>query len=515
MILVFPQWRWLVLLSAGWMGTGIASAAEAVPDFITEVRPILSKHCWNCHGPLEQKGNLRLDSYEALQKGGHLSQNLLERKADANPLLKRLRTDDQTLRMPQGQPPLAAEEQKIIERWLLAGAKYAEAAVETKPPLDIPWWERWNSLVDLPTEHLYPAIGLTMVFLLFILLLERGRQNGTQPTSPWLWRKLATYAVRIGHGGYFGMILTGLSFGLISQLRFEWEKEADLRRELTTARNDASRGFSNNNCSLPMVMFDSKQPQPLRPHHPRRLGGIYYRGNDERSDQLYNGGFYRTATMEVYLVDSAKKQLAWNDPFPTDGKLFIHLTIKKAPFATPSLFTPELMGKILLSHSCSTFMYENVADDLIPLTVVEEGEHWEAMYPLANIVQNDRKLGIVYIQQGAFENGALGGTVHFGIGYNILIEEGKISPSSELWLGTIVLPANFVPLNPKHITFYEWFDFRPIPEIEGGNTIDPKLLGVEQYLGKQPQSEAKRPVQESEKTKDSPAEPQAKTPAGD
>src|SRR5437016_8150023 len=35
-----------------------ASAAPA-PDFSREVRPLLEKHCFKCHGPEKQKGGLR------------------------------------------------------------------------------------------------------------------------------------------------------------------------------------------------------------------------------------------------------------------------------------------------------------------------------------------------------------------------------------------------------------------------------------------------------------------------
>ncbi len=45
-----------------------ASTGQATPmiSFGKDVRPILSKHCWSCHGPDEQKreAQLRLDRYE-------------------------------------------------------------------------------------------------------------------------------------------------------------------------------------------------------------------------------------------------------------------------------------------------------------------------------------------------------------------------------------------------------------------------------------------------------------------
>ena len=47
--------------------SGISSAAEKL-RFEHEIRPLLSKTCFFCHGPDEkhQKGDLRLDTHEGL-----------------------------------------------------------------------------------------------------------------------------------------------------------------------------------------------------------------------------------------------------------------------------------------------------------------------------------------------------------------------------------------------------------------------------------------------------------------
>ena len=41
-----------------------------VVQFEKQVRPLLVKHCIKCHGPRKQEGGLRLDSREAILKGG-------------------------------------------------------------------------------------------------------------------------------------------------------------------------------------------------------------------------------------------------------------------------------------------------------------------------------------------------------------------------------------------------------------------------------------------------------------
>ena len=44
--------------------------AERVRFFEQEVRPLLVEKCYACHGAEKQKGGLRLDSREAILKGG-------------------------------------------------------------------------------------------------------------------------------------------------------------------------------------------------------------------------------------------------------------------------------------------------------------------------------------------------------------------------------------------------------------------------------------------------------------
>ena len=41
---------------------------------------------------------------------------------------------------------------------------------------------------------------------------------------------------------------------------------------------------------------------------------------------------------------------------------------------------------------------------------------------------------------------------------------------------------NLIPPAQQGVAFHEWFDFRPIPEITGGNSTDPKLLGIEEHI---------------------------------
>ncbi|MDB6033158.1 MAG: Planctomycete cytochrome, partial [Verrucomicrobiales bacterium] len=107
---------------------GFASAAEA-PDFLREVRPILSSHCFKCHGPDEsaRKGKLRLDDREAALKGGKSGEKAITPgKPDSSAIIARVFTKDEDELMPPTKikHPLTLEQKEILKRWVLAGAEY-------------------------------------------------------------------------------------------------------------------------------------------------------------------------------------------------------------------------------------------------------------------------------------------------------------------------------------------------------------------------------------------------------
>ena len=61
----------LFTLSVVTFGTeNVWAQADSVEFFESRVRPVLATHCISCHGPKAQKGGLRLDSREALLRGG-------------------------------------------------------------------------------------------------------------------------------------------------------------------------------------------------------------------------------------------------------------------------------------------------------------------------------------------------------------------------------------------------------------------------------------------------------------
>ncbi len=115
------------LLAIALVLPGIAIAAA--PDFTRDIRPLLSDRCFKCHGPAEDKGDLRLDRRETAL--AVLSPDDLAKSE----FLRRITTNDQDDRMPpQGKAkPLTHDETAKLRAWLEAGAPYAQHWAYLKP----------------------------------------------------------------------------------------------------------------------------------------------------------------------------------------------------------------------------------------------------------------------------------------------------------------------------------------------------------------------------------------------
>jgi len=107
-----------------------ASATTAGPvQFNRDIRPILSDHCFSCHGPDVQKmkGGLRLDLREAaLRPAKSGKKAILPRDAAGSELVHRLLTDDadELMPPPEAHKPLKPEQKALLQRWIAEGAEY-------------------------------------------------------------------------------------------------------------------------------------------------------------------------------------------------------------------------------------------------------------------------------------------------------------------------------------------------------------------------------------------------------
>lgn len=96
---------------------GVASAAEA-PDYETQVKPLLARHCYLCHGALQQKAGLRLDTAAAIRKGGHSGPAVKPGDSAGSLLFQAVSGVEGVTPMPYKRSRLSEDEIGILKRWI-------------------------------------------------------------------------------------------------------------------------------------------------------------------------------------------------------------------------------------------------------------------------------------------------------------------------------------------------------------------------------------------------------------
>jgi len=97
-------------------------------QFSRDVRPILSDHCYACHGPdaHSRKAKLRLDKRESALGANREGAVIVPGKPDLSELVFRIhnKDSDEVMPPPELNKPLSPTEKKILIRWIGEGAKY-------------------------------------------------------------------------------------------------------------------------------------------------------------------------------------------------------------------------------------------------------------------------------------------------------------------------------------------------------------------------------------------------------
>ena len=116
------------------MLTSAPTALAQTPDKPTyaQVHAVFAKHCVSCHNPEDEDGELVLDSYASLMKGGESGPPIVPGKSEDSLLLKLIRHDKKPFMPPPKKGmKLPDAEIALVKAWIDAGAPAGDAVASS------------------------------------------------------------------------------------------------------------------------------------------------------------------------------------------------------------------------------------------------------------------------------------------------------------------------------------------------------------------------------------------------
>lgn len=184
-----------------------APTADQLAFFESKIRPVLSTHCYACHGPEEEKiqGGLRLDQRHGWQTGGDSRvPSIVPGEPDKSLLLRALKHDRDVAAMPPDQPPLPAAVIADFSTWISMGAPDPrDQAIEVKRS------ESWDELFQQRTGwwSLQPVIPA-------VIPGTSSSDWAQTPVDAFILAKLAAHGLRPQAMADRATLIRRLSFAL-------------------------------------------------------------------------------------------------------------------------------------------------------------------------------------------------------------------------------------------------------------------------------------------------------------
>ncbi|MCH7892237.1 MAG: hypothetical protein IH921_12110, partial [Gemmatimonadetes bacterium] len=103
--------------------TATGAEAQNPATFTSDIRPIMERSCWSCHGEEFQRSGLDLRTRDDAISGGRSGPAIVPGRADQSLLYRMIAGLEEPL-MPRDGPSLAASEIAAVRAWIDGGAHW-------------------------------------------------------------------------------------------------------------------------------------------------------------------------------------------------------------------------------------------------------------------------------------------------------------------------------------------------------------------------------------------------------
>jgi hypothetical protein len=109
-------------------------AADPV-EYVRDIKPVFADKCYACHGALQQKSGLRVDTVRFLREGGNKGPAVVPGHSERSPLVYHVTATHGAKRMPPASDgePLTARQIELVKAWIDQGAR---GPADEKPEAD-------------------------------------------------------------------------------------------------------------------------------------------------------------------------------------------------------------------------------------------------------------------------------------------------------------------------------------------------------------------------------------------
>lgn len=149
---------WLIFASIS-LANSKSPTPESLNFFEAKIRPVLARHCYDCHGPDEQSSDLRLDTAEGIFRGGKAGPAVVAGDPEQSLIFSAIGHRNPDLMMPP-EEKLSAVDIANIKKWIEDGAAYPgpmPKLLAAKPGIDVAKAKQFWSF-QKPTKPAVPKV---------------------------------------------------------------------------------------------------------------------------------------------------------------------------------------------------------------------------------------------------------------------------------------------------------------------------------------------------------------------